>query len=78
MMPPPVECRIVAALALQPMASRELAQCLTLNRAHVCHRIAYLRSSRNIQPQCNTEGKRPTIRYALTTKGREWARELIA
>lgn len=78
MNPAPAECRILTALLLAPMASRELATCLALQRAHTCHRLSYLHKTGDVCMVGHSEGKRPAVRYALTRQGMAWAQELVA
>lgn len=74
----PVECRILTALLLAPMAAREVASVLSIDQPRACHRLAWLRESGDVRVFGNTDGKRPAKRYALTHKGRQWATELVA
>jgi len=72
----PAECRILTALLLMPMDIRTLAQCLSIRPMTARHRVAYLRSTREVQAATAAPGR--STKYKLTRKGESWARELIA
>ncbi len=72
----PAECRILTALLLQPMDIRTIAQCLSIQPMTARHRVAYLRSTREVTVDTAGSGRATT--YKLTRKGESWARELIA
>lgn len=74
----PVECRILTALLLAPMAAREVATALCIEQSYIFHRLTWLHESGYIRVRDNTPGRRPAKRHELTLKGRRWARELIA
>lgn len=71
--------RIVTALLLAPMDSRQLSTALSVGQPDVCHRLAQLQEINVVQPDgFRRHNRRPAISYALTRKGRAWATELMA
>lgn len=76
----PAECRILTALLLAPMDARELARCLTLELPHTRRRLTYLREAGDIRlhGEIHPRVGHPSVRYALTIKGRIWAQGLMA
>lgn len=79
MTPKPTICRIVTALLLAPMDSRQLTAALSIGQPDACHRLAQLQEIGVVQPDgFRRHNRRPAISYALTRKGRTWAKELLA
>jgi DNA-binding HxlR family transcriptional regulator len=72
-------CRIVTALLLAPMDSRQLTGTLSIGQPDICRRLTQLHEG-GIVRRVGTrrQNHRPAICYTLTTKGRKWAEELIA
>lgn len=79
MIRPPIFPRIVTALLLAPMDSRQLTATLSIRQSHACHRLQQLHEAGVVRPAgFRRQNRRPAICYALTSKGRRWAEELIA
>lgn len=77
----PPEVRIITALVLQPMASTELCVCLDLPKANTHHRIAFLKLAGFVRIHSHIQAipkRRSAIRYTLTIKGRQWAKEIMS
>ena len=75
----PVLPRIVTALLLASMDSRQLTAALSLTQPDVCRRLQQLHEAGIIRPVgFRRQNRRPAICYALTRRGHRWAGELIA
>lgn len=71
--------RIVTALLLAPMDSRQLTAALSITQPDACHRLLQLHEASIVRRVgVRRQNRRPAICYALTAKGRRWAEELIA
>lgn len=78
MNPAPMEYRILTALLLAPMASREIAAALSTAPRIVWQRLDYLCSAGQVHMHGHVDGKGVPVRFALTRQGRAWAQELVA
>ncbi|KZC17035.1 hypothetical protein RHOFW510R12_01425 [Rhodanobacter sp. FW510-R12] len=75
----PILPRIVTALLLAPMDSRQLTAALSIKQPDACHRLLQLHEASIVRRVgVRRQSRRPAICYALTSKGRRWAEELIA
>jgi len=75
----PIFPRVVTALLLAPMDSRQLTAALSVSQTDVCRRLRQLHEVGVVRRVgIRRENRRPAICYALTSKGLRWAEELIA
>jgi DNA-binding HxlR family transcriptional regulator len=77
-MPKPIFSRIVTALLLAPMDSRQLTDALSIKQSDICHRLLQLHEANIVRRVgIRRHNRYPAICHALTSKGRRWAEELI-